>query len=238
MLLSLIPVTAKSQALIALLLGDKLKTDNVKMGLFLCEQSSFITNTKTVAFRPNLSLGVGAYVDVKLGQKNKWILQTYLLFKAPKGAAGLNVEKESFPVDPLIINNMDMIKRNLTYLQLTPEMRYCFIPSFSLGVGPYVGFFVSGKDTYSAKMDKGELSHKMKITKKINPVDFGIAVDLQYRFLKGRGLQLNLRYEQGLINVYRKSTEMKGLNMACNLGIGIPMSSEKKKEKEPLNNDR
>ncbi|MCL2168364.1 MAG: hypothetical protein FWH59_04480, partial [Lentimicrobiaceae bacterium] len=91
---------------------------------------------------------------------------------------------------------------------------------------------VSGKDTYSAKMDKGELSHKMKITKKINPVDFGIAVDLQYRFLKGRGLQLNLRYEQGLINVYRKSTEMKGLNMACHLGIGIPMSSEKKKEKE------
>jgi hypothetical protein len=64
------PIAAHSQALIALLFGDKIKTDNIKMGLFIGEQSSYILGAHTLAFRPNLSFTIGAYVDVKIAKNN------------------------------------------------------------------------------------------------------------------------------------------------------------------------
>jgi len=231
LLLALLPVTAKSQALIALLLGDKIQSDKVKLGLLLGAQGSSIMDAKTVAFKPNISLAFGAYVDVKLDKKGKWILQNYLLFKAPKGAAGMDAKTESFSmVNPLVIENFDMIQRNLTYLQLTPVMRYCFIPSLNLGVGPYVGVLMSANDIYTRKKDVDKVTHKIKTSKYYSPVDFGLAFDLQCRLLKGNGLQINLRYEQGLINTYKSSTEKSGLNMGFQVGVGIPMTSKEQKE--------
>ena len=231
LLLAFLPVTAKSQALIALLLGDKVKSDKVKLGLLLGAQGSGIMDAKTVAFRPNIAFAFGAYVDVKLDKKGKWILQNYLLFKAPKGGAGIDAKTESFlAVDPLVIQNFDMIQRKLTYLQLTPVMRYCLTPSFNIGVGPYVGVLMSANDIYTGKKDVDKVTHKIKTYKNYSPVDFGLAFDLQYRLLKGNGLQINLRYEQGLINTYKSSTGMKGLNMGFQVGVGIPMISKEQKE--------
>ena len=229
-LVCMLPVAGKSQALIALLVGDKIKSDKIGLGLLLCEQSSFISDAETAAFHHNPGLGIGAYVDVRIGGNDKWILQNYLLFKAPKGAAGLDVAGESFPVNPLLTENMDRLKRNLTYIQLTPVMRYCFTPSWSLGIGPYIGFLTSGFDTYSATMDNGALSHQMKVSSNLNPVDVGAAIDLQYRILKGKGVQLNLRFEQGMVNVYRKDTGKSGFNRAFHFGVGIPMAGDKKQD--------
>ena len=226
--LTIVSQPAKGQALIALLLGDKVGSDNVKMGLFLGEQGSYISNANTTSFKPNLSLAIGAYVDVKIDKNNKWFIQNYLLFKAPKGASGLDVNKESFPVDTFITAHTDMIKRSLTYLQLTPVVRYCFTPSWSVGLGPYVGFLIKGTDTYSAHLDKGDLAHTMKMTNNYRTVECGLAFDVQYRLLKGRGIQVNLRYELGLLNVYKSNTGMNGLNRAFHLGVGIPILGNKK----------
>jgi hypothetical protein len=52
---------------------------------------------------------------------------------------------------------------------------------------------------------------------------------------KGTGLQINLRYEQGLLNVYKSSTGKEGLNMSFQLGVGIPMKSKKEKEENKKN---
>jgi hypothetical protein len=231
LLIGFLPVTAKGQALIALLFGDKIQSDKVQLGLILGAQGSAILDAKTVAFRPNISLAFGAYVDVKIDKKNKWILQNYILFKAPKGASGLCAKCQSFAaVAPIVVDNYDMIKRKLTYLQLTPVMRYCFIPTLNLGIGPYVGFLMFANDTYSNKGDRGKETYKIKVNKNIATVDFGLAFDLQCRLLKGKGMQINLRYEQGLINTYRSVTGMKGLNMAFQVGVGIPMLSKSQKE--------
>jgi hypothetical protein len=235
LLLCFAPIAANSQALIALLIGDKIQSDNVKLGLFIGEQSSYITGANSVEFRPNLSFTIGAYVDVKMGKNDKWILQNYIVFKAPKGAAGLDVSKESLSTNPLLIENMKMIKRNITYFQLTPVIRFCLTPTWSLGFGPYAGYKMLATDTYSTKTDihsiktdGGDLSYKLKTTNDFSTIDFGTAFDLQCRLMKGKGLQFNLRYEQGLTNIYKDKTHEKGLNMAFHLGVGIPMGKGKK----------
>ncbi len=226
-LINLVPVSVKSQALIALLLGDKIQSDKVKMGLFLGEQGSLITNAESSGFNPNLSFALGAYVDVKIGNSNKWTLQNYLLFKSPKGGAGLNVKSETLTDNSIAIENTDEIQRSLTYLQLTPVMRYCFTPMWSVGVGPYVGFLMTANDTYSAEKANGNITYKLKMTDKFNPVDFGLAVDLQCRLLKGKGIQFNLRYEYGIVDIYKSDTGMSGKNRAFHVGVGIPMAKNK-----------
>jgi len=226
-LMIFIPITANSQAMWALIFGDKMNTDQIKLGLLLGGTTSYFTKAQTVAFRPNIAFAIGAYVDVKIDKRGKWHLQNYLLFKAPKGAAGLDVNYESFPVDPSILENMDMIKRSLTYIQLTPIMRYCFNPEWNIGIGPYGGLLMIARDTYSAKEDRGALTHRVRMWRNFVPIDFGLAFDVQYRLLKGEGIQINLRYEQGLINIYKKSTGMYDLNMAFQLGVGIPIKSTK-----------
>ena len=227
LLICLAPFAVQSQALIALLFGDKLKSDKIKMGLFIGEQSSYILGAHTVGFRPNLSFTIGAYIDVKLEKNEKWILQNYIVFKAPKGAAGLDIEKEKLSFNPLLDDNMNMIKRNITYFQFTPVMRYCFTPSWSIGLGPYVGLRMLARDTYSNRTDNGVLNYRLRVTKVFSLFDFGTALDFQGRLMKGKGLQINLRYEQGLINIYKKKFDKKGFNMAFHLGVGIPMANNK-----------
>ncbi len=224
----LVPLSGKGQALIALAFGKKLETDRVKLGLFLAEQGSMITGAETIDFNLNLSFSVGAYTDVKLGDKNKWILQNYMVFKAPKGASGLDVKTEALTDDPDVIDGTDVIERDITYFEITPIARYCLTPSWSVGAGPYVGFRMGATDVYSAKRDQGDLSFKMKMKSDYGMVDFGLAFDVQYRFMKGNGLQLGLRYEQGLVDVYKKSTGLSGKNMAFNFGVGIPITHSNK----------
>jgi len=226
LLICLAPIAANSQALIALLVGDKIKSDQLKLGFFLGEQSSFITGANTIAFKPNLSFTIGAYLDVKIGGNDKWILQNYLIFKAPKGASGLDVSKESLSDNPLLNDNMEMIKRTITYGQLTPVMRFCFTPMWSVGFGPYVGLKLLVNDHYSAEKNGGDLTYKLKTSKNFVPIDFGTALDIQCRLLKGAGLQLNLRYEQGVVNIYKSRLDKKGYNMAFHFGVGIPMKSK------------
>lgn len=234
--IGLAPAAANSQALIALVFGKKLETDRIKLGLFLGEQGSMITGANTTSFRPNLSFAVGAYTDIRIGKADsKWMLQNYLVFKAPKGGSGLDIDSEALTDDPQVLANTDMIERNITYFQITPVMRYCFTPVWSVGVGPYVGFKLAGNDIYSAKEADGDLSYKMKMTKKFTTVDFGFAFDVQCRLMKGNGLQLNLRWEQGTVDIYRKGTGLTGRNMAFHLGLGIPIT--KAKTPAPANKD-
>ncbi len=227
LVIGMVPVTANSQALIALVFGKKLETDRLKLGLFLGEQGSMITGANTTGFHPNLAFAVGAYTDIKIGKKDKWLVQNYLIFKSPKGGSGLDVATETLTDDPQVLANMDMIERNITYFQITPLMRYCFTPTWSLGAGPFVGFKLAANDIYSAKEDDGGLSYKMKMTKQFSTVDFGFAFDVQCRLMKGNGLQLNLRYEQGVIDIYRPSTGLNGLSMAFHIGLGIPITKAK-----------
>ena len=229
LILCFAPLAANSQAVIALLLGDKIKSDKVKLGLFLGEQGSCISGANTTGtFKPNLSFTIGAYVDVKIGGNDRWILQNYIIFKAPKGADGLDVSKESLSDKPLLIDNMDMIKRSSTYFQLTPVMRFCFTPTWSLGIGPYAGFKMSVKDIYSTKKDGGDLTYKLKTSGDFATLDAGAAFDLQCRLMKGNGIQLNLRYEQGFTNIYKSAIDRKGQNMAFHFGVGIPVGRQKK----------
>ena len=226
LLLYVAPLTTNSQALVALLLGDKIKSNKVKIGIFLGEQSSYITDANTVTFKPNLSFTIGTYIDVKMKKNNKWILQNYIIFKSPKGADGLDVSKESISDNIVLNENMKMLRRNITYFQLTPVIRFCFTSSWLLGIGPYAGFKILVKDTYSTKKDDGDLTYKLKKNSDFSTLDTGIAFDIQCRLIKGNGIQLNLRYEQGFTNIYKSNLDRKGHNMAFHFGVGIPVDKK------------
>ncbi len=219
----LVPVAGNAQALIALILGKKIETDRLKLGLFMAEQTAFILESGS--YNPRIGFAIGAYTDIKLDKNGKWSLQNYLVFKSPKGATRLDVSKNALTDNTEILDSSKYLRRDITYFSILPIVRYHFTPSWSLGLGPFVGFRMSSNDTYTIDgMQKGEsLSYKMKIKDQTNIVDAGLALDVQYVFYKGKGVQINFQYQQSFTNVYKKSSGLKGENMVFQIGAGIPI---------------
>ncbi len=207
---------ANAQAMIVLLFGGKVTNPRLEMGLQLALHESFITNTSGI---PRSALGIGTYIDYKMKAPSKWVLSTYITFKAPKGMSRL-------PVSYSVTEGLDTltdsrINRSVTYLTLTPMARYNFTSSFSMGFGPEVGFKTLSRDKYSRDADDGELTYTVKTKGDFSKVDLGFALDFQYRLMKGKGLRLNARYVQGVTNMYASNSPFSGLNCLIHLGVGI-----------------
>lgn len=231
LLLLFAPGTCRSQALIALVFGKKLSSDRVELGLVLGAQGSFIYGSDTGI--PKVGFAIGAYTDIKLGDGDKWSLYNFMVFKSPKGATHMP-ESQTLAVgtDPAI-DGMT-IKRSITYFEIDPLFNYKFSPSWSIAAGPMLAFRFMAKDTYDlVRHDDdgkriGDLNYTYKVTGDTRPFDVGVAINGEYRFMKGKGMRLNLRYAQGFINPYRPSTGLKGLNADIRLGLGIPIGSRPK----------
>ncbi len=218
-----------SQALIALVFGKKIETDKFKIGLFVGAQGSYITQSGS--YDPHIGLTLGAYTDIKLWEDSPWLLQNYLVFKSPKGGNKLDMPDNSLTDDADVLANASSVKRDITYFEITPLMRYCFTHSWSVGLGPAVGFRMYAKDTYKTSYDDGDLLYKLKTKDDINLVDAGAAVDVQYRFMKGKGVQLNLRYNQSFTNLY-KDKVLDGKSFYIQFGVGIPIVATTKNKEE------
>ncbi len=220
LLLSITTTSVHSQALIALIFGKKIETDKFKLGLFVGAQDSYITHSGS--WTPHLGLVLGAYTDIKLWGDSPWLLQNYIVFKSPKGASNMDMPGNSLSTDSLILADASNVKRDLTYFEISPLMRYFFGPSWSVGLGPMIGFRMIAHDTYETSVNDGNLSYKIKSNDDTNLIDAGVAIDVQYRFMKGKGVQLNFRYTQSFTDLY-KDKVLDGKNMFIQFGVGIPI---------------
>lgn len=215
-----------SQALIALVFGKKLTNDRTELGLVLGAQGSFIYGGDSGI--PKIGFAIGAYTDIKLGHDDRWSLYNFMVFKSPKGATRMP-ENQTLATD--IDPSLDgvTIKRSITYFEIVPLLNRKLSPSWSFGVGPMLAFRFMAKDTYDlVRRDEdgkriGDLNYTYRVSDDIRPADVGLVVNGEYRFMKGKGMRLSLRYAQGFINPYRPSTGLNGLNADIRLGMGIPI---------------
>jgi|GEM_PF-1731951 hypothetical protein len=208
--------SAQAQAMILLLFGNKVSNPNLEMGLQLALHESFLTGTKGI---PRSSLGIGTYLDYRFKPDSKWLLSAYLTFKAPKGMSSMDVTEGYY--DALDTFSNASILRKITYFSITPMARYQVNRSFSIAMGPEVGFRTFSKDVYRGKNDNGNIEYTVKTKDHLSRVDAGVALDFQYRLMKGRGLRLNARYVQSFTNVYKSSEPQKAMNCLIHLGVGI-----------------
>lgn len=221
-----LPFIGKGQAMIALLFGNKITNNHTEMGLFFAAQDAYIDGSGSMNL--DIKFGIGAYTDFKLFGSEKWFFSNYFVFKSPKGGRKIPFD-EHLPIDHQVDINPD-IERRLSYLELTPMMRYQLSPSWAIAAGALVGYCATAKDIYTEKVDNedGVISYKYDIKKYIQPWDAGLVVDLQYRLLKGKGLRINGRYSYSFTNIYKPGTGLKGSNAAIEAGVGIQIGGKEK----------
>ena len=224
-LLTLAATWAHSQVLIALLVGDKLDSDKFELGVRLAGNWQSLTGIEGSDTR--FSIGFGIYGLIKLSDKLS--IQPELLFKDPRGAAGLAPEEFGHPdLDPLLENASVTMK--LAYVSVPVLIRYAVTPQLSLGFGPQIGVLTSAKNVYVAEVYAADdLVFKDKIKSSLNGIDLALGFDLQYRLMKKRAIQIGLRYYLGLTDIYKDNAGDPVKNSVFQINLGIPLGGTKKK---------
>lgn len=215
---------AHSQVLIALLLGDKLDSDKFELGVRLAGNWQGLTGIE--GSDTHFRIGFGVYGTLKLSEKLS--LQPELLFKDPRGAAGLSPETfGQADLDPLLEDAAVTMK--LTYLSLPILLKYSLTPQLSLGFGPQIGYLTSATNVYVAEVFAADdLVFKDKIKSALSDFDLALGFNLEYKLLKKNGIHIGLRYYLGLTDIYKNNPGNPVKNSVFQINLGIPLGGKAK----------
>ena len=218
---------SNSQILISILLGDKLNTGKIEFGLEGGANWSTIQNLEGANSLTGFNLGF--YFDIKL-KNPSWMVNTGVIVKSPMGA-------DELPLYSLNDKHLDSVfeggsvTRKLRYFNVPILMKYTFSNNFFVKGGIQLGLRSKAFDVFTNSVnDDDDLEHKVDIKKQFHPIDGGFAFGIGYRLMKGNGMNLNLQYYHGLINIIIPDSSPDQCNRVLYLTAGIPIGKNPKKK--------
>lgn len=220
--------TARSQVLIALVFGDKLNTPNIEFGLNVGGNFSTLANHPDAKYANGLNLGL--YFNFKLG--DHLYLHPEFLFIDRMGTRG--IDNRDLP--PQIPEDGTLKTwKNLDYMTLVFLPRYKLTNQLYFEAGLHASLLTNADDIFMASPEENaELYYKEFIKDEITRMDVGFDVGLGYKFGKGEGVNLSLRYSYGFINTFKDNTLPAEYNRAIRIHVGIPIGVGKEDIKQQL----
>ena len=208
---------ARSQVLIAILFGDKLNTPNIEFGLNVGGNLTTLTNYPEAKFQTGLNLGL--YFNFKLS--DHFYLHPEMLFMNQMGAKGIN--DRELPNPGLQQETLETwVQSNYFTLIFLP--RYKLTNQLYFETGFYGSYLLSADDYFLIKPeDDSELQYKIHAKPRMNKWDVGFDVGLGYKFGKGEGMNLSLRYSHGFINTQKDTDLDPEMNRGFHVHVGIPI---------------
>jgi hypothetical protein len=194
--LLLLSVTAKSQVLITLLLGDKLNTPKIEFGMIGGLNRSYLTDLEGSEGLNNFALGF--YFHFLL--KDNSFLSTGVWVKSNVGATGM-------PVYPLGNADFDTIYKDGT---LTKKISCFYVPimyhqriknRWYVEAGIQPGLRTKASDIFETTTLDGDLSYKKDVKDQYTRLDFGLTGGAGYKFTKEiKSMAVGINYYYGLVN--------------------------------------
>jgi len=220
---------ATGQVLISLLLGDKLNSGKVEFGMDGGVNFATVRGLKGANLEPNFNIGF--YFDIKL-KNPAWMIHTGVIVKSTMGAGELPVYS---------LNNVDLdnafaegeVERKINYFNVPIEMKYQFKNHFFVEAGIMPALRTKAFDIFTAEVkDKNDLEYKLDIKDGFHRLDFGLVGGVGYRLMGGNGMNINVRYYYGLVDITIDDSTPDQFNTSLYLTVGIPIGAGKAKEKE------
>ena len=222
-------MTANSQVLISLLLGDKLNSPDLEFGLEGGYNYSNITGMDSDNYRPSFHLGF--YFDIKL--KDQWWLDTGVLVKSSQGF-------ERLTDNDLSILGVEKHLEEGSYEQvlksfLVPiQLKYRFKNHFYAEGGIQLSWVREGYIEFNGtKINGGDNEQSIRIrednTDDISKISLGPIAGFGYKLKKGTGMTVGLKYYYGLIDVYKDIPNTK--NSSFFIKVNAPIGAGKKVDK-------
>ena len=223
----------RSQILISLLFGDELNTGKIEFGLEGGATMSTISGLKGAEYKSGFNLGF--YFDIKMAEK--WKLATGVMVKSPWGTKGL----DPYPTGDADVDSVfagGRVERRSNYFNIPILAKYevgkCF---FSAGPQLSVGYKAADVFTNKVKEDE-DLSFRVENRENYVALDVGVAGALGYRIKKGYGMNLLVRYYQGLRDIRKEPVGDAQYNSGFHILVGIPIGVGKAQKRLEEKQDR
>jgi len=220
-------VPARSQALIMLLFGDKIASENFVGGI---NGGISLTNfTGVPDSKVRLSWSFGAFLEWRLS--DHWYLSPDVTFKTPAGATQLTGLFDDLPSIDTSFTNVKQFAA-LSYITIPVCMKYRFGAS-GIFAGPQVGYVMAATDNITGTGPEGANVETERLSfYRINRWDVGVVIGYEFLLNKSEGMnsmRLSIKYYQGLLDVYHNDN-VTTLNQGFFLNIGIPIGGKKQQE--------
>ncbi|MEY2903872.1 MAG: hypothetical protein RLY89_2978 [Bacteroidota bacterium] len=221
LILFLVASIAKTQAqaaLLVLIFGDKAASEKFNFSIVGGVNSSNISNQldNHAVFGTNFGLGI----NMKLSEK--WYFKPEFKPLNSMGFKGNASLKTGTIVDGPFANVPTT--RSLNYLDIPVMMHYQASKKILFGFGPQVNFLTKAQEKFEGKNDA---TYDQNIKDKLNKTDYGFAAAFTYQLItqrNGKGINLQLRYYQGLSDVYKNVGSNK--NSAFSFNLEFPFISD------------
>lgn len=219
-------LTANSQVLITLLLGDKLNSDGVEFGLEGGMNWSMIGNLETKTYYRTFNLGFYFHLRIK----DPWWIYTGVLVKGNNGVYGLKEnDAPLFGIDTFLTQGDYAAK--ISSFMVPVFIKYNFRNHMFIEAGPQFSLMYKLTTIYEHTEGNKELLLKDERKDLINKIDAGVGMGFGYRFLKGTGWTLEGRAYYGFVNVLKgvQGTNNTGFFLELKIPIGVGKKEEKPK---------
>lgn len=217
---------AHSQVLISLLFGDNLNTGKIEFGLEGGATFSTINGLDGAEYKSGFNLGF--YFDIKL--KNKLSLATGVMVKSPWGAEGL-------PTYSLGAADLDSVfrggsvERRMNYFNVPILAKYK-LGRFFAAAGPQLSLGYKAYDVFTRDVnEEDDLTYKVENRSLYRPIEAGVCAAAGIHIQKGYGMNILVRYYQGLTEIRKDPVGDTQVNQGWHLLVGIPIGMGKAQER-------
>jgi len=158
------------------------------------------------------------------------MLNTGVIVKSPMGADDLPLYSLNDPkLDSAFAGGS--VTRKLRYFNVPVMLKYKFRNHVFVNGGIQLGLRSKCYDEFLRSVhEEDDLKHKVKIKDQFHPIDAGLAFGVGYHMMKGNGMNFNLRYYYGFIDISIDDATANQFNRSLYLTAGIPIGKNKKKK--------
>jgi hypothetical protein len=224
-----IGLTARSQVLISLLLGDVLNSEKIEFGLDGGVNFGNIANID-----PSKSLAMfnlGFYFDIKMNKS--LMLHTGVIVKSTQGANKL--APYSLGHDTLDdVFSTGYITRKINQFSVPILIKYRFATLFHVEAGPMLALRTKGYDDFkNTVVDDDDVRYRLDIKDNYKRIDAGIMVGTGMKLSKvPKSTQVGVRYYYGLVDPIidnpGESQNFSSFYIYISIPIGVASSVQEK----------
>ena len=213
-------------ALLVLLFGDKVATENFYFSLKLGATYSIIHGYEDG--KNAMSLNFGLVNNIRLTETLSLIPEFLPL--ASRGIKDVPLLTTGDPdLDDLLVdpNSSD---RKLNYIDIPVLLKVKLSDRFSISAGPQISFLTGATDTYkSSPIDDVILTTELDIKSEINTIDAGAVIDFEYILVPprgGKGINIYVRYSKGFVDLVKENAGDPYTTSLIQFGATFPFVKE------------
>jgi hypothetical protein len=215
-------------AILALIFGDKVASQNFHFSLKLGGALSNVTNLDDSKFR--FGMNVGLMASIKLTQKLTLVPE--ICFVSLKGARNIpNLPSGNQDLDN-VLADVDSGFIDLNYIDLPVLLRYYATQKFYFGGGLYVSYLTSASNFYSTTLTgAGDIDVRQYNKDDFFRWDYGVAVEVSYaphRTNDSDEMNLHLRFTYGFADILKDNPGSAVNNYSIQGSISIPFLKKSK----------